>query len=131
MALGSLATATKASPSPTARAPTPIFKNWPDVVPARCSPSASCAEAGAAAAASVSSARASGASLEVIVELEPVLGARAEVRGVVHVSLEVVEVGRERRVLDRIGIDVRAHARRRRLAGDAVDDLHDAVVEDV
>src|SRR6516162_8973727 len=43
MALGSFATATNVSPMPTARAPTPMRRNVPDDVPARCPPSEACA----------------------------------------------------------------------------------------
>src|SRR5512137_1591464 len=72
IAEGSFATATNASPMPTARAPTPIFRNDPEEVPARWLPRSNCASATPGPNRRSASANAEAAFLgsEVIVELE-------------------------------------------------------------
>src|SRR5262245_62855163 len=108
MAVGSLATATNASPSPLARAPIEILRNDAEEVPARWFPSLNCALAvvwssseATATAPSAGSHGPRGASrrvaprgpaethrLEVIVELQPPLRSRPVVRRVFHELLD-------------------------------------------
>src|SRR5262245_7800077 len=131
IALGSLATATNASPSAVARAPTPLRRNAPEVVPTRWSPRLSWARAGPTAvtvAATTRIARTTEARRrsEVIVEREPPLRSGAVVRGVVHL--------RGAGVVRRVGHDVRlvrALAPDPALACDGIDATDDMAVEDV
>src|SRR5688500_16538654 len=105
---------------PTARAPMPILRKLPVVVPMRSWPTA-CAPASRGRAASPrtrprpSAAATAGAeasrSLEVIVEPQSPAHARADVAGVAEHGVD----------LERCRVDVQAAARLRRLAGDRVD----------
>src|SRR5438046_8065656 len=130
MALGSLAPATKVSPMPSARAPTPMRRNVPDDVPARCSPSELCAMAGEAApisAAAVAAKRpARRKRSEIDIELRSPLGAGAVVRRVIDSANanELVQA------VDVVGIEA-AFAPDVALAGDRIDAIDEVVVEDV
>src|SRR5205823_12694666 len=98
MALGSLATATKLSPSPVARAPSPILRKVPEAVPARCCPSVNWAAAGPTAVTATHAASASAMSaarrgrLEIDVKRDSPLRLGTVVRRVVHFRLLRVAV---------------------------------------
>src|SRR6186713_1248525 len=83
---GSFATATNASPMPTARAPTPILRKLPPVVPTRSLPTPwERASPGRASRARTSTSR-----LEVIVDSDADPQRRADVRGVRQDRVDLV-----------------------------------------
>src|SRR6516225_404711 len=132
IALGSLATATNASPIPTARAPTPILRKVPDEVPVRCSPRLNWARAGAGTSAASARTASSGspalrhAGLEVVVKLQPPLDRRTVVR-------RVVDLRDPRVVVDEreVAAIVRADPPHPAESGDRIDAVDHVGVEDV
>src|SRR5262245_9522160 len=133
MVEGSLATATKASPMPTGRAPTPILRNVAADVPTRWPPSEVWARAAGAVAASAAAtpSNARMRSLEVIVESQAPLCAGQVARRILKLADDPRRARLIARQLVQLFLREQALPRFIALAGEWIDAAGNVRVEDV